>query len=140
RFVARLKPGASPARATAELAATLPGMRRLNPIWDPGEQYGQTAMAVPLQRSLVGAERPALRLLSACVAVVLLVACVNLANLMLARVTAREREFTVRAALGGGRGRLIRQLLTESIAISTIGAVLGLLLSIGGIRWTMATM
>ncbi|MGH9888164.1 MAG: ABC transporter permease, partial [bacterium] len=140
QFVARLKPGISPERATAEMKAVLPGMRRLNPRWDPGDQYGSAADAAPLQQSLVANERPALRLLFGCVAVVLLVACVNLANLMLARVTAREREFTVRAALGGGRSRLIRQLLTESVAIASLGGGLGFVLAIGGVRWATAAL
>ena len=133
-FIARLARGVSPQRATAELASVLPGMRHLNPRWDPGDRYGQNASAIPLQQSLVEEERPALLLLQACVVVVLLVACVNLANLMLARVTAREREFTVRAALGGGRGRLIRQLLTESTVTSLIGGALGGMLSVWGVR------
>ena len=134
-FIARLQRGVSVARANAQLAAVVPGMRRLNQRWDPGDQYGIPATAQPLQESLIGTERPALLLLMACVAVVLLVACVNIANLMLARVTVREREFAVRAALGGGRGRLIRQLLTESVVTAAIGGVLGVLVSLGGVRW-----
>ena len=125
-------------RARRPLAGVLPSFRRLNPLWDPGADYGRTVAAHPLQQSLVGEGRPALLLLFACVGVVLLVACVNLANLMLARVTAREREFTVRAALGGGRGRLVRQLLTESVIISLAGATLGFLLAVAGTRWMIA--
>jgi putative ABC transport system permease protein len=139
-FLARLRSGVSAERATAELRTMLPGMRRLNPRWDPGEDYGTQARARPLQDSLVGEQRPALLVVMGCVFVVLLVACVNLANLMLARVTAREREFTVRAALGGGRGRLIRQLLTESVVIAMIGGALGAALSIGGVRWGVAVL
>ena len=139
-FLARVKAGVSSQRATAEISAILPQMRRLNPIWDPGEQYGTLAAAVPLQESLVGEQRPALLLVMGCVLIVLLVACVNLANLMLARVTARERELTVRSALGGGRGRLVRQLLTESVVMATIGGALGVALSIVGMRWGVAAL
>lgn len=139
-FLARLEPGISPQRATAEISAILPQMRRLNPRWDPGEQYGTSAMAVPLQESLVSGQRPALLLVMGCVLIVLLVACVNLANLMLARVTARERELTVRSALGGGRGRLVRQLLTESVVMASIGGTLGAALSIVGVRWGVAAL
>ncbi len=140
RWIARLSPGVTPERARAALAAILPSFRRLNPLWDPGNDYGKRVAAPPLQQSLVGSERPALLLLFACVGVVLLVACVNLANLMLARVTAREREFTVRSALGGGRGRLVRQLLTESVIVASFGATLGLLLAIAGARWMVASL
>ena len=139
-FIARLEPGVSAERATAQLAAVVPGMRRLNQRWDPGEEYGIPATARVLQESLISTERPTLVLLMACVVVVLLVACVNIANLMLARVTVREREFAVRAALGGGRGRLIRQLLTESVVMAVIGSALGMLISIGGVRWGVAAL
>jgi putative ABC transport system permease protein len=139
-FLARLRPGVSPERATAELRAVLPGMRRLNPRWDPGEAYGRPADASPLQDSLVGEQRPALLVLMGCVFVVLLVACVNLANLMLARVTAREREFSVRSALGGGRGRLIRQLLAESMVTALLGGALGTGLAFLLVRWGVAAL
>lgn len=139
-FIARLRRGTSAAQANAELAAVVPTMRRLNPRWDPGDQYGVPATARPLQESLVSTERPALVLLMTCVAVVLLVACVNIANLMLARVTVREREFAVRMALGGGRGRLIRQLLTESVVLAAIGGTLGVMIAFGGVHWGMAAL
>jgi putative ABC transport system permease protein len=139
-FLARLKPGVSAAVATEQLSAVAPGMRRLNPRWDPGDQYGVPATAQTLQETLTGTERPALLLLMACVVVVLLVACVNLANLMLARVTARQREFAIRAALGGSRGRLVRQVLTESVVLAAVGGALGVALSLGGVRWGMAAL
>jgi len=139
-FLGRLAPGISPARATAQLATVLPGMRKLNPVWDPGDRYGADAVARQLQESLISSERPALILLMGCVAVVLLVACVNIANLMMARVTAREREFAVRAALGGGRARLIRQLVTESLVTAVIGGALGATLAIAGVRWGVAAL
>jgi predicted permease len=140
RWIARLAPGVTASKAGSALASILPGFRRLNPLWDPGADYARTAAAHSLQQSLVGTERPALLLLFACVGVVLLVACVNLANLMLARATAREREFTVRSALGSGRARLVRQLLTESVVIALIGGALGLALALGGARWMAASL
>src|SRR5262249_48589590 len=139
RFVARLKPGVPVSRASTEVASIVPGLRHLNPLWDPGDGYGRGALARPLQESLMERERPVL-LLEACVVVVLLVACVNLANLMLARVTGREREFTVRAAVGGGRSRLVRQLLTESCTIALAGGALGVVWSVVGVRWGVASL
>jgi putative ABC transport system permease protein len=140
RWIARLAPGVPLSRATTELAAVLPGFRRLNPLWDPGADYGKNVAAHPLQRSLIGAGGSALLLMFGCVAVVLLVACVNLANLMLARVAAREREFIVRSALGSGRGRVVRQLLTESVVIALVGGTLGLAFALAGVRWMAASL
>jgi putative ABC transport system permease protein len=139
-FIFQLKPGLTTEQASTQLKTVLPGMRRLNPRWDSGETYGQPAIVETLQQNLVSTERPALLLLMACVVVVLLVACVNIANLMLARVTAREREFAVRAALGGGRGRLIRQLLTESLVTSVIGATLGVVIAYIAVRWAVVAL
>ncbi len=140
RWIARLAPGASLARATTALATIVPGFRRLNPLWDPGADYGKRVAVRALQQSLIGVEGQALWLLFGCVGVVLLVACVNLANLMLARVTAREREFIVRSALGSGRARVVRQLLTESVVVAMLGATLGLALALAAARWMAASL
>jgi predicted permease len=139
-WVARLRPGLTAADAQREVARVAPAMRRLNPMWDPGADYGKRMAVRPFQQSLVGAARPALLLLSGSVVVVLLIACVNVANLLLARATARERELTVRAALGGGRARLVRQLLTESLVLARAGGALGLVLAAAGVRWAAAAM
>jgi predicted permease len=139
-WVARLAPGVDAANAQREVARVAPGMRRLNPIWDPGADYGKRMVVRPFQQSLVGSARPALLLLGGCVVVVLLIACVNVANLLLARATARERELVVRAALGGGRDRLVRQLLTESLVLAITGGIAGLVLATVCVRWAAAAM
>lgn len=138
-FVARLRRGASLASAQRELLAVAVGMRRLNPVWDPGANYGKDARLIPFRQHLVGKVRDAALLLWACAAVVLLLACVNLANLLLARASAREGELAVRAALGGGRGRLVRQLLTESLVIAALGGIASLALTAAGTRWIAAS-
>lgn len=139
-WVARLRAGVTPDEAQREVARVAPGMRRLNPMWDPGADYGKRMAVRPFQENLVSSARPALLLLSGSVLMVLLIACVNVANLLLARATARDRELTVRAALGGGRARLIRQLLTESLVLAVAGGVAGLVLAAIGVRWAAAIM
>jgi putative ABC transport system permease protein len=129
---ARLRPGVSTEQANAQLALAAEQFRRT---------YGSNALAphdgfgaVPLADVLVGNTRTPLLILLGAVGLVLLIACANVANLLLARASVRKREFATRAALGAGCGQMIRQLLTESIALSFSGGLLGLALGFGGVR------
>lgn len=139
-FIGRVAPSMTLAQAQGEVREVWPTLRRLNPLWDPGADYRRDVQVARLQDDMVGSTGRVVWILFGCVLAVLLVGCVNVANLLLARATARERELSVRAALGGGRGRLIRQLVTESLLLSTLGAVLGIALAFLAVRWFVAVM
>lgn len=139
-FVGRLATGVTLAQADREVREIFPTLRRLNPLWDPGENYRRNASATALQENVVGTTDTLLWILFGSVLFVLLIGCINVANLLLARATARERELAVRAAVGGGRGRLVRQLVTESLLLSAIGSALGIAVAQFGVRWIVAAM
>jgi putative ABC transport system permease protein len=140
KFIGRVAKGVTIAQATREVRDVWPTLRMLNPVWDPGPTYRTNVAPTPLQDDVVGATGKVLWILFGCVVLVLLIGCVNVANLLLARATARERELSVRAALGGGRGRLMRQLVTESLLLSTLGGALGVVLAYVGVRWLVSVM
>jgi len=131
----RLKAGITLAQANAQLKVAADQFRRRYP-----NEFGpQDGFAVqPLRDSIVSDVRKSLLVLVGAVSFVLLIACANVANLLLVRATGRKREFAIRAAMGAGRGRIIRQLLTESVLLSLIGGVLGLILGFVGVRALLA--
>jgi predicted permease len=128
--LARLRPGGTLAQAETELAL----IGRYLAEQYPKSNEGHSIVARPLQQELVGDVRSTLWLLLGAVSLVLLIACVNVASLLLARAISRERELAMRVALGAGRGRLVRQCLTESAVLALSGGVLGVLLAAMGIR------
>ena len=136
KAVGRLKPGVTIAQARSDMDRVAHNLAAAFPQSDAGEG----AALEPLKHEMVGTIEPFLLMLLAAVCFVLLIACVNVANLLLARSTGRTREFAIRAALGASRGRVIRQLLTESLLLATGGAVLGLLLATWGSRAALSVL
>lgn len=128
--LARLQPGVTLRETQTELALITSHRSKQYPKSDAGRDV----VALPLRQELVGDVRPTLWMLLGAVSLVLLIACVNVASLLLARAVSRERELTVRMALGADRGRLMRQCLTESALLGLSGGVLGVLLATIGVR------
>lgn len=130
--VGRLKPGMTLEQATAQLVTVAAKIEKDY----PAEQTGRSVIVQSLRESIVGQVRPALLILFSAVGLVLLIACANVANLLLARAAVRQREVAIRLALGANRSRLIRQFLLESLVLSFVGAALGLLLA----RWSLSAL
>ncbi len=133
---ARLKPGITLAAANAQMKLATKEYYRLFPISDPKE--GELFGVEPLRDLIIGDARRSLLIMLGAVGLVLLIACANVANLLLGRATGRKRELAIRCALGASRGRIIRQLLTESVLLSLGGAALGLILGFAGVRALLA--
>ena len=133
--VARLKAGATFASARTDMATIADRLAKEY----PGDDAGVGTLVVPMQEWITGKLRLPLLVLLGGVAFVLLIACANVANLLLVRGVAREGELAVRTALGAGRGRLVRQLVTESMVLSLVGGLVGLLLAIAGTKLLVAS-
>jgi len=137
RVLARLRPGATMAQAAADLDVVGARLRAQHPDKYPSDA-GWNPVPVPMLDTVVQKVRPSLWLLTGAVGLVLLIACANVANLLLARGSTRHRELSLRAALGAGRWRLVRELLTESLLLAFVGGGLGLLLSLWGVDLLLA--
>ncbi len=139
-LLGRLKTGVSPAAAQGELSALVQSYgEHKSPNTHSFDPKNHTIVSYPLQSEVVSSVRPALLVLLGAVVFVLLIASVNVANLLLARAEARRREIAIRGAMGAGLGRLARQFVTEGVLLALCGAILGLGLAYGGVRLVQLT-
>ena len=133
QMMGRLRPGTSIDAAIAELKAMMPDIRKANTVWDQGPKFGSDATMAPLQDKLGGSARTTMLVLLGVVFALLLVACANVANLVLVRAMSRDRELAVRAALGSSRRQLVVQLLGENLILAVAGGAAAALLAWVGV-------
>ena len=132
--IARLSDGVALEAGRADMTRIMADLERAY----PNDNIGRGATVDPLEFTITGGVRPALWLLMGAVALVLLIACANVANLLFTRGSARKREIAVRAAIGAGTGRIVRQLLVESLTLAIAGGIVGVVIGYAGIRMLLA--
>ena len=137
-LVGRLKQGVVLSQAIADVESMLAQWGTLNPKTHVPDQKNHRLRLDGLQEDMIGGVRRALWVLQGAVGFVLLIACANLANLLLARADSRQKEFAIRSALGAGRWRLLRQFMTEGVVLAIIGGAVGAVLGLGGLRALLA--